>query len=327
MLMDLAPTFPLLIAAAAAYDAAIGERPLRIHPVMALGSALSFLEARLNKDPSSRGAALRGAALVLALLGVAWAYALAVGAGYRLAGTGTAATIMLGAITAYLLKTSFSIRAMGREAGAVRTLVEQGDLGNARRRVSYIVSRPTEDLSEEEVLSATVECVGESVVDGVIAPLFYAVLGGLYGCLGYRAANTADSRIGYRTERYRRFGMPAARLDDVLNYLPARLAVAETLLAAVVLRMDVRRGISVWRRDRSATQSPNAGHTMALYAGLLGVRLAKPGCYALGDAAERLSPAHVRRAWRLYTLTATLHVVASCVVAAALALPPGMVWP
>ena len=166
-----------------------------------------------------------------------------------------------------------------------------------------------------------VECIGESIVDGVVSPLFYAVLGGAYGCLGYRAINTADSRIGYRSERYLHFGMPAARLDDVLNYIPARLAVIETILAAVLLRMDVKRGVAIWRRDRGATSSPNAGHTMALYAGILGVRLTKEGHYALGDPKERLSPEHVDRARRLMNATSVLHAALCSIVIAAVPLP------
>ena len=318
--MELALVLSASILAAICYDALVGERPLAVHPVMMIGTCISLLEKRLNGGRPLRQV-LGGIVLVVLLITAAALYPLAIRAVVCLGGGGIGVMLAAGALMTYCVKTSFAIRAMNGEAQAVARLVASGDLDGARAQVSYIVSRPTGHLDEEGVLSATVECVGESVVDGVVSPLFFAVVAGVYGCLGYRAVNTADSRIGYRTERYRNFGMPAARLDDMLNYLPARLAVAETVVAAMLPRMDVRRGVSVWLRDRNATESPNAGHTMALYAGLLGVRLAKEGHYELGDCTQRLSTVHVERACRLMNVTSVLHAALCSLAIAALPLP------
>ncbi len=319
--MELAYILSASLLAAVAYDAAIGERPLRTHPVLAFGSVISFLEPRLNVGSSRIRKVVGGLMLIIVLCICASLYPVAIRLAYRCIGHSAYGMIAVALIMTYCIKTSFAIRAMNSEAHAVTAYVRKGDMGAARTQVSYIVSRPTGGLDREGILSATVECVGESVVDGVISPLFYAVVAGVYGCLGYRAINTADSRVGYRSERYQHFGMPAARLDDVLNYLPARLAVMETIIAACMLRMNVKRGVAIWRRDRSATSSPNAGHTMALYAGLLGVRLTKAGHYTLGDPTVPLAPEHVDRACHLLNATSVVHAVLCSIAIAALPLP------
>ena len=159
------------------------------------------------------------------------------------------------------------------------------DLGLARERLRWLCSRDPSGLPASALANGGIESLAENLSDSVVAPLFYLACFGLPGAVAYRAINTLDAMIGYR-DRYEWLGKAAARLDDLANFVPARLTAL--LLAAVSCsfgkraRMSLRRGLAVWRADRKRTPSPNGGHPMAMAAGILGVRLDKPGSYVLG---------------------------------------------
>jgi adenosylcobinamide-phosphate synthase len=204
------------------------------------------------------------------------------------------------------LKSMFSLRGLARAALAVRDGLERADLDAARAAVGRdLVSRPTATLDAGQVASATIESVAENLTDAFLAPLIFFVVFGLPGAVAYRVINTADAMIGYRDGPLLSFGRVAARLDDVFNLVPARLAALLIVAAATIARADGRRALSTMRRDHRRTASPNAGWTMSAMAGALGVTLTKPATYDLGDGLPPTA-ADITRAVHLLALAAAL---------------------
>lgn len=290
---------PLLVAVG--LDLAFGEPRSRWHPVAGFGRGLRWLEGRLKRRTVSHGT---GA--LLAGLGVSWALGWATGGVARRLGW---KGVLLEAVA---LKAAFSARGLREAADSVREALEGGRLDEARRLVGWhLVSRPVEGLSAAHVASATVESVAENLTDSVVAPLACYALWGLPGAWAYRALNTADAMWGYRDPRYERLGKAAARLDDLANLLPARLAAGMLAAGAHLAGEDGRAALRVMRRDHRAPASPNAGWTMAVMAGALGVSLEKPGAYRLGEGALPDSPAVIRRAIRVFAAATALAVGAA----------------
>jgi adenosylcobinamide-phosphate synthase len=199
-------------------------------------------------------------------------------------------------------------------AEQVRTALLRGDLPLARSRVGMICGRDTEHLDESEIVRATVESVAENMVDGITAPLFFAVLGGPVAIMGYKAVSTLDSTFGYMSEQYREFGWASARLDDVAAFLPSRLTAMIVPLAALMLGERPGKALRVFFRDRFNHPSPNAAQCEAAVAGALGVQLGGTSTYFgkpsakpfLGDPDVPLETDHIRRACRLMLVTTGL---------------------
>jgi len=290
------------------YDIIIGERPLFLHPVLLYGKVISFFDERIDHDNSKNYCRFCGLALIIVLGIISILPILLIKIISARIGNNTISLIMVILFSVYLLKTSFSMRHMVHEAREINRYVKTKDLDGARRKVSYIVSRDTDNLSFDEISSANLECVSESFVDGISSPLFYFSLFGLYGCQFYRAMNSADSRIGYLTGRYRHFGQIPARFDDVLNFLPARISVMIIFLSGAILRLDVKRGWKNYRKYANVTKSPNAGQTMSAYSGLLGVKLKKEGHYNIGEDFEYPGPDDVEKALKIYVLSTFISV-------------------
>jgi adenosylcobinamide-phosphate synthase len=275
-------------------DVVYGELPARVHPVVWMGRLIRSAEARL---PASGRVRQLLAGVALALLVPLVCVALCLSAAYALRPLPA-----LGWLWHVLVLTAmFALRALGDAARAVREALETQDLGAARHALRSLCSRDPSQLGAEELIGASIESVAENASDSVLAPLFYYVLFGLPGAVFYRAVNTLDAMVGYRG-RYEYLGKASARLDDALNFVPARLTAGLLLLGGALLRQNVARGVAVWWRDAASTQSPNAGRPMATMAGLLGVRLEKIGDYQLGDAHEALTPGHIGVAWRIVQL-------------------------
>lgn len=176
-------------------------------------------------------------------------------------------------INIYWIYSMLALRDLDMEAGRVIRAVRRKDLADARRMLARIVGRDTQHLDEPEVLRATIETVAENLNDAVVAPLFYLAIGGPAGMAAYKAINTLDSMVGYRNDRYRDFGWASARIDDAVNYLPARLSAVLLWLAALFLRYDPLRSYRVTVRDAWRQPSPNSGYPEAAMAGALGIRL------------------------------------------------------
>lgn len=235
-------------------DLALGEPPVSPHPVRAFGDLMTAVEGRLWADDRARG-------VLHAALGVAVAGA-------------AGATLRSTAAATYL---AVAGRGLRDAAGLVGEALGRGDLATARDRVRALVGRDTADLGEEEIARAVVESVAENTVDAVVAPALAGALGGAAGALAYRGVNTLDSTVGYRDGRYLRYGWASARLDDLANWLPAR--VTAVLVAAV----RPSSASEVWRAvrvDAPAHPSPNAGVAEAAFAAALGLQLGGTNAYA-----------------------------------------------
>jgi adenosylcobinamide-phosphate synthase len=189
-----------------------------------------------------------------------------------------------------ILKLQFSWRALGDHARPIGELVAEGDTEGAKEGLQGIVGRDTLALDGGQIISATVESIGESTPDGIISPLFYylfmgSLLGmgwGVAAAVFFRAASTLDSMVGYRTEELEEIGWFSAKSDDVLNYIPARLSAIFLILSSALLWRTGSQSLRVLRRDRRNPKSPNSGYPMAALAGGIGVRLEKPGSYVIG---------------------------------------------
>ena len=291
----IAPMPPASFVAASCLDWIAGDPHSMPHPVRLMGRAISTAERWLRRPDSPANEMLRGAALTGVIVFGSWAAAkLTVGAG--------------GPIGEILLAwTVLATRNLLDESSAVLDAVDQGDLGLARSRLAMIVGRDTESLDEAEILRAVIETVAEGLCDGVVAPIVYLALGGVPLAFAYKAVNTLDSMIGHPEPPYRYFGRVAARLDDLANFVPARLAALSIVAAAMVMNRHARRSWLVFRRDGYLHASPNAGQTEAAMAGALGVQLGGMNYYAgkpspkpvIGREGRCATPADARSALRM----------------------------
>lgn len=279
----------LALGLAALLDAATGDPPNAAHPVVPLGRIASAVRDRAPADLSARR--VYGVLAAIAIPGAAACVAFAVGRAWpRLLGGRTVAA-------AVLIDLATSRRTLLARAGEVADALDAGDLAEARRLLAYhLVSRDTSELDASEVAAATIESVSENLHDGVIAPWCAAVVGGAPATWAYRAMNTLDSMWGYHEPYLEELGMAAARLDDLLNLVPARLSAAAIGAAAALRGGDARGAYLAWRRDRTQTASPNAGHPMAAMAGALGVTLSKRGAYTLNASGRLAGAGDIRRA-------------------------------
>jgi len=293
MLAKLAVLFTAL-----ALDLLLGEPPQRLHPTVWIGHYASFLERRV------RGR-LGGIILVVSALALFTStFYLAL----FFLNTALPLPVYL-FLVAVLFKTTFAIKSMEQHVKPIMESMIGGDLESARFLVSRIVSRDTRNLSKSQLISATIESIGENTVDGVTSPLLYFALLGFLGALAYRVINTLDSMVGYRHPPFTHLGWAAAKLDTLVNYVPARITGYLMVCAAWLANMDWKQALKVLKRDRGRTDSLNSGWPIAAMAGALRVQLEKPGLYTLGDRLEELSIGHIKDALRLMKLTITLFVL------------------
>jgi adenosylcobinamide-phosphate synthase len=285
---DLAPI------AAYVLDRAFGEPPNAVHPVAWMGRAIA-LGRRWALRAGRVGQLARGAVVALLVPGAA-----ALVACVTARALGHAPAIAPIAI-ALLLKPLFAVRALRDAAFAVRDALAGNDLEAARRGLGALCSRPATSLGPSALAAATIESVAENASDSIVAPLLFFAVFGLPGAAFYRAVNTLDAMMGYRGH-LEYAGKASARLDDVLNFVPARVTALLLIAAGRVAGADACHGVRVLWRDGGRTASPNAGRPMAAMAGLLGVRLEKEGHYALGDAARPIEADDITAAWRITSL-------------------------
>jgi adenosylcobinamide-phosphate synthase len=268
------------LAAAVLLDLAFGEPPNAAHPVAWTGKLIAW-GTRIAPKRGPGRQLVAGALLAVAvpsLVAALCAAALWVLREHPFA---------LFAAQALLLKTTFALRALPAAANVVRDALVRADLPEGRRALGSLCSRNASTLDAPALVAATVESVAENASDSFVAPLFYFVLLGVPGAAFYRAVNTLDAMIGYHG-RYEWLGKAAAHLDDLLNWVPARITAAFLVVAGLLVRKDAAGGWRIVRRDGALTESPNAGRPMAAMAGLLRIELEKSGQYRLGDALEDL---------------------------------------
>lgn len=222
--------------------------------------------------------------------------------------------IVAQAVAVWLAYTTLATRSLHRESSHVIAALRDGDLVLARERLAMIVSRDTGELEERDILRAVIETVAENISDGIVAPLVFLALGGPVAALLYKAVNTMDSMVGYDNEQYRYFGWCAARVDDLVNWVPARMSGLLLVVAAACLKLDWRNGWRMMRRDAGKMKSPNAGYPEAAAAGALGVQLGGRNVYfgqvvekpTLGEAGAPMTVDTYRLMIRLMYLTSLL---------------------
>ena len=249
---------PLAVAAGLIVDRMLGEPPSAVHPVAGFGSLMGGLERRLYEPTLARGAIYAAAGTALGVL----------------AGRAARSTVLATA-------SASAGRSLGDAAASIGAALARDDLDEARRLLPSLVGRDPSTLDEAEIARAVVESVAENTVDAIVAPAFWALVAGPPGALGHRAVNTMDAMVGYRNDRYARFGTAAARLDDAAAYIPARLTGLLVAAARPSAAAEVGR---IVRRDAGGHPSPNAGVAEAAFAAALGVRLGGENRY--GDRIE-----------------------------------------
>ena len=246
---------PWELLAGVGLDLVLGDPRWLPHPVRGFGRLVNVAER-----------AWRGTGLPLRLSGILFWFSV----------VGLAVAIVrltLPWATVYWIFALLACRDLDVEAGRVVAALKRDDLEDSRHQLSWIVGRDTAGLAEPEILRATVETIAENLSDAVIAPLFYLALAGPLGMAAYKAINTLDSMVGYRNQRYAEFGWASARIDDVVNYVPARLTAVLIWASALLPGFDARRSLRITLRDGNSQPSPNAGYPEAAVAGALGVQL------------------------------------------------------
>ena len=295
-------------------DAIFGDPAWLPHPVVLMGKAITALEKRLRAQfPKTPQGELCGGAVLAAILPVGTFLITALvcrlaAALHPLAGL---------AVQMFWCAQALAAKGLAQESRDVYKELQKQDLPAARKAVARIVGRDTQNLTAEGVTKAAVETVAENASDGVIAPLLYMLLGGAPLALTYKAINTMDSMLGYKNQKYLYFGRAAARLDDVANYLPSRLAGLLWVAAAALTGSSARGAWKIWRRDRRNHASPNSAQTESACAGALGVQLAGPAYYfgeyydkpTIGDALRPVEPKDILRADRMMYAESLLALV------------------
>ncbi len=293
-----------LAAAALLVDAVVGDPPWLPHPVVLFGKWIAWYDARFNQPGDGNGRVQRLRGLALAVTTVGGAFCATLSLLLAVARVSPAAAL---ALNVWLAATTVAWRGLVAAGRRTARALADGGVAAGRAAVAQIVGRDTTELSESGVVRAAVETLAENTVDAVVAPVFFAVLGGAPLALAYRAANTLDSMVGYRTSRYQDFGRVSARLDDLLNFIPARLAAVLMWLAIVVTGGDGGEAWRIMRRDAAAHPSPNAGIPESMAAGALGVQLGGWNSYGgvrsfratLGDDTRPLERADIGRTVRM----------------------------
>lgn len=286
------------------------------HPVRLVGKGISFGERQLRKlcssNKSGRGLVTAGAVLWVCIAGISFLFPLGL----------LILAQKIHPVLRFVLETFWcyqiiAARCLCKESVKVYDRLKADDLPGARRAVSMIVGRDTENLSAEGVTKAAVETVAENTSDGVTAPLIYMLIGGAPLGFLYKAVNTMDSMLGYKNDKYLYFGRVPAKMDDVFNYIPSRVTALFMIVAAFFCGLDGKNAWRIYRRDRRKHASPNAAQTEAVCAGALRVRLAGDAVYFgklykkefIGDSLRPIEPEDIKRTGRLMYVTAVLMLI------------------
>lgn len=299
-------------------DCIFGDPVWLYHPIRVIGNLISLLEKAFRKETDGeKQSMVKGGVLWLIVVSVSFLVPFLL---LWVAGKiHPAVRWMLETFWCYQI---FAARCLATESGKVYDKLVAQDLEGARKAVSMIVGRDTESLSFEGVTKAAVETVAENTSDGVTAPLIYLLIGGAPLGFLYKAVNTMDSMLGYKNEKYLYFGRIPAKLDDVFNYIPARLTAWFMILAAFLCGLDGKNAWKIYRRDKRKHASPNSAQSEAVCAGALRVRLAGDAVYFgklykkdyIGDALKEIEPEDIRRTWKLMYVTTVLMLLVGSLI-------------
>ena len=291
-------------------DLVFGDPAWLPHPVKGIGYLAQKLEPPLRR--TIRNERLAGVILAAVIVGSVYIICFTI--------IGIAAHFnryLSFAMSALIIYTSLAIKDLKIESMRVYDALEGRKIELARKNLSMIVGRDTQNLNDKDVIRATVETVAENTVDGIVAPLFYSFLGGAPLALAYKAANTLDSMVGYKNKKYINFGWAAARIVDILNFIPARLAAIIMPIASGLAGLDAARSFKITLRDRRKNSSPNSGIPEAAIAGALGVRLGGLNFYnsvgvmkpSIGDDRGVLDFRHIKESVKVAYISAALTII------------------
>lgn len=294
-------------------DLIIGDPQSFPHPVRWIGQLISGLEKLLYpllKSPGGR----RFTGALLALLTVGVVFGTAAGA---LLLAGLIHPFLRGLLEVVMAWWVLATSSLGSEAEKVRNLLRNRNLPGARRQVAMLVSRDTKTLDASGVARAAVETVAENFSDGVAAPLFFLIVGGPAAAMAYKAVNTLDSMVGYKNEQYLYFGWFSARLDDWVNWIPARLSVIFVWIGAALMHLDWRASLRITARDRRNHASPNSGYPEAAFAGALGIQMGGATSYfgvvsqkpTIGDPLNPMEHSTIKQAYGLMYMASLVALV------------------
>ena len=286
-------------------DFLIGDPKTKYHPTAWIGKLIAVL-VPFTRNNSPKKELFGGILIVFVVVAIVSPLLVALDFGISLLTIDIVSLVVSIAVSSILLKTTIAIRGMQKHALAVVDALEKDDLDSARNHLSMIVKRDTKHLDKNHISSAVLESVSENTVDGITGPLFYYAIFGLPGAFVYRAINTIDSMVGYKTSLFRNIGWFGANCDTILNYIPSRLTGLVMILSALILGYNWKESFYIMRRDGKKLESPNAGFPIAALAGALGTKLEKINYYAVGDGNIEFTKSHIISAIRLMKVSSIL---------------------
>ena len=286
-------------------DFLIGDPKTKYHPTAWIGKLIAVL-VPFSRNNSPKKELFGGILIVFAVVAIVSTLLVALDFGISLLTIDIVSLVVSIAVGSILLKTTIAIRGMQKHALSVVDALEKDDLDSARNHLSMIVKRNTKHLDKNHISSAVLESVSENTVDGITGPLFYYAIFGLPGAFVYRAINTIDSMVGYKTSLFRNIGWFGANCDTILNYIPSRLTGLVMILSALILGYNWKESFYIMKRDGKKLESPNAGFPIAALAGALGTKLEKINYYAVGDGNIEFTKSHIISAIRLMKVSSIL---------------------
>ncbi len=286
-------------------DFLMGDPKTKYHPTAWIGKLIAVL-VPFSRNNSPKKELLGGILIVFAVVAIVSTLLVALDFGISLLTIDIISLVVSIVVGSILLKTTIAIRGMQKHALSVVDALEKDDLDSARNHLSMIVKRNTKHLDKNHISSAVLESVSENTVDGITGPLFYYAIFGLPGAFVYRAINTIDSMIGYKTSLFKNIGWFGANCDTILNYIPSRLTGLVMILSALILGYNWKESFYIMKRDGRKLESPNAGFPIAALAGALGTKLEKINYYAVGDGNIEFTKSHIISAIRLMKVSSIL---------------------
>jgi len=317
---------PAIFIEAYVVDIIIGDPRRFPHPVVVIGKLISSLEGKIRRkippNPPLEKGGIEGfkkkSGIILWFTVVIPVYFIALGI---VEGCLLINPLFGAIITVLLASMTLATRSLYDESKVVLNALNRGDIKEARKSLSMIVGRDTENLDEQGICRAVIETVSENLSDGIVAPMFYLALGGVPLAMAYKAVNTLDSMVGYKNERYADIGWFSAKMDDIWNWIPARLTGFIIVAVSFILRLNWRDSWKIMRRDGRNHSSPNSGISEAAAAGSLGIQLGGENRYfgeivrkpTIGDAAKKIDRGDVKKAWSIMFASSFL-MAAVCVL-------------